>query len=361
MRKRICGIYKITNKINGKIYIGQSIDIYKRWEEHKNCYVRKSNYLYLAFRKYGVENFSFEIIEECAPDELDEKEIYYISTYHTFIGDEERNGYNMSMGGEGNNGYGKPIDQYDLNGNFIKTYNSCAEFEREMGHSASSVLRCCAGSRNMAYGFLWRYHGDIAPNPYVNKKCLMVDQYDIDGNFIKTYDSITSASNFYKVEKTQISNCCSGKALTCAGYQWRKRGDSPPEKRASSRQELRKAVCQYDLNGKFIRQYKSCQEAAEETGHKIYMIYSSCREHGRDGNFQWRYSGDDAPNQYSYKNGVVEINQYDLNGNFIKRHKSFADAAKEIGKTSSNIHRCCNHKCNKAYGYIWRYATESIR
>lgn len=361
MRERICGIYKITNKINGKIYIGQSIDIYKRWEEHKNCYLRKSNYLYLAFRKYGIENFSFEIEEKCSLKELDDREIYYISLYHTFIGDEQRNGYNMSIGGEGNNGYGKPIDQYDLNGNFIKTYNSCAEFEREIGRPASSVLGCCSGSRNKAYGFLWRYHGDVPPSPYVDKKCVKVDQYDIDGNFIKTYSSITEASKFYNVEKTQISNCCSGKYLTCAGFQWRKHGDSAPEKRLSSRCESRKAVCQYDLSGRLIKRFNSCQEAAEETGHKIYMIYSSCREHGRDGNFQWRYDGDESPTQYSYKNGEVEIDQYDLDGNFIKRYKSFADAARDIKKSASNIHRCCNHKCNKAYGYIWRYATESIR
>lgn len=63
------GIYKITNNINGKVYIGQSIDINKRWKEHKyrSQIPNKEydKYLYRAFRKYGLENFTFEILEEC--------------------------------------------------------------------------------------------------------------------------------------------------------------------------------------------------------------------------------------------------------------------------------------------------------
>ena len=68
------GIYKITNKLNGKVYIGQSINIKQRWKQHRtNATVRKEN-LYLAFQKYGLENFSFEVLETCQEKELDEKE-----------------------------------------------------------------------------------------------------------------------------------------------------------------------------------------------------------------------------------------------------------------------------------------------
>lgn len=64
------GIYKITNKINGNSYIGQSIDIENRWYKHewasKSSKSREYNYsIHKAMRKYGIENFSFEIIEEC--------------------------------------------------------------------------------------------------------------------------------------------------------------------------------------------------------------------------------------------------------------------------------------------------------
>lgn len=91
----LCGIYKITNKINGHAYIGQSIDIMRRWRDHKNRYLRDDNSLYKAFRKYGLENFDFIVVEECEPDKLNEREKYYIEYYNTFF-----DGYNETIGGE---------------------------------------------------------------------------------------------------------------------------------------------------------------------------------------------------------------------------------------------------------------------
>lgn len=94
------GIYKITNKLNGNSYIGLSVDIEQRWYQHKTRYknLNDKEYnkaLYRAFRKYGLNNFSFEVIEECEENELKEKEIYWISFYNTYA-----NGYNETIGGD---------------------------------------------------------------------------------------------------------------------------------------------------------------------------------------------------------------------------------------------------------------------
>ena len=89
------GIYLIQNKINGHCYIGQSMDIARRWRSHRNAMENKENTpLYCAMRKYGVENFAFSILEECLIEELDEKEIYYIEKYNSYF-----NGYNQTRGG----------------------------------------------------------------------------------------------------------------------------------------------------------------------------------------------------------------------------------------------------------------------
>lgn len=95
--KKLCGIYKITNKINDKCYIGQSKNIIKRWKtEYKWNKVNK--HLQSAFNKYGLENFDFEIIEECAAELLDIREKYWINIYNSF----DRNfGYNKTLGGSG--------------------------------------------------------------------------------------------------------------------------------------------------------------------------------------------------------------------------------------------------------------------
>lgn len=92
-----CGIYKITNKINGHSYIGQSVDIERRWRQHINFPKENSKYpLYQAFVKYGIENFSFEILELCQKEKLDSREIYFITKFNTY-----RDGYNQTCGGSG--------------------------------------------------------------------------------------------------------------------------------------------------------------------------------------------------------------------------------------------------------------------
>lgn len=95
------GIYKITNLINQKSYIGQSIDIENRLKNHKkhaftsNTKDKEYNKpLYCAIRKYGVDNFSYEILEECTIVELNNKEIFYIELYDTY-----NKGYNCNRGG----------------------------------------------------------------------------------------------------------------------------------------------------------------------------------------------------------------------------------------------------------------------
>ena len=95
------GIYKFTNKINSNSYIGQSIDIEKRRKQHiqrafcsteGNKEYNKT--FYRAIRKYGVENFSFEILKICPQDELNDWELYYINLYDTY-----HHGYNEDEGG----------------------------------------------------------------------------------------------------------------------------------------------------------------------------------------------------------------------------------------------------------------------
>ena len=99
----VVGIYKITNKVNGKCYIGQSQDIATRFREHRYL-LRQNKYsnkkIQNAWNKYGEENFTFEIIEECMLDELDEKEMKYIKEY-----DSHYNGYNNTDGGGGIRGW----------------------------------------------------------------------------------------------------------------------------------------------------------------------------------------------------------------------------------------------------------------
>ena len=98
--KDICGIYMIRNKINDKVYIGQSIHIQNRLDGHKRE-LRKgrhdSRHLQFAWDKYGEENFEFLSICECKKEKLNEMEQYYILCFESYLGDF---GYNTSLGGQ---------------------------------------------------------------------------------------------------------------------------------------------------------------------------------------------------------------------------------------------------------------------
>lgn len=94
------GIYKITNKLNNQCYIGQSVNIENRLYKHKLIpfnvnYAEYNNQIHTAIRNFGIENFNFEIIEECEKEKLNEREVYWISFYDSY-----KNGYNASVGGE---------------------------------------------------------------------------------------------------------------------------------------------------------------------------------------------------------------------------------------------------------------------
>lgn len=95
------GIYKIENKINGKVYIGQSVNIKRRWKNHKTASTCEKDHtynypLYKAFRKYGIDNFTFDVIEECELFELDRLEKFWINYYNSYV-----KGYNQTLGGYG--------------------------------------------------------------------------------------------------------------------------------------------------------------------------------------------------------------------------------------------------------------------
>lgn len=89
------GIYKITNKLDGKIYVGQSSNIERRKREHFEWNKNSHQYIDIIIRELGADNFSFEIIEECKKEELTQKEKYYIELFDSFY-----NGYNKTKGGQ---------------------------------------------------------------------------------------------------------------------------------------------------------------------------------------------------------------------------------------------------------------------
>ena len=214
------GIYKITNTVNGKCYIGQSRDIEARWQKHLSAYKSSPDWeLYRAFKKYGIPQFTFEIVEECQIDELNEREIYWIAQYDSF-----NNGYNMTLGGEACNGTNdKKVYQYNLSGKLIGEYKSAHEAGRVLNIQFTNICKVCRGERKTAGGFGWSYEKKEIEEPIQTtiKHNTPVLQYDKSNNFIAEYKSAREAQRQTGVSDKTIGQVCKGKGKTAGGYIWK--------------------------------------------------------------------------------------------------------------------------------------------
>ena len=184
----IIGIYCIENLINNKKYIGQSINIKHRWDYHKSELrnnQHKNTHLQNAWNKYGENNFKFSIIECCSVDELDEKEVYYISLYDTY-----KNGYNRDMGGKSNrdvteetkklisDAKSQVIVQLTLDGDFIKEWKSARDIYIKLGYRQEALCGNLCGASKSYDGYIWIYKDIYNSENFDIKKYYRINNSD---------------------------------------------------------------------------------------------------------------------------------------------------------------------------------------
>lgn len=211
------GIYCIENIIDGKKYIGQSVNISARWKQHKNTLRNNTHfndYLQKAWNKHGEENFKFYVLEFCDIENLDSAEVYYIDLYKTL---NRSNGYNLTSGGSLNKEYSDETRQK------IR--------QALIGHEVSMEARLKI-SKNHAY-----IKGKFNPN-YGNKLSDEAKQRISNANkgrisqrrnrcnvycveLDKIFDDATEAGKALKIDSSAILKCCRGERKTCGGYHWK--------------------------------------------------------------------------------------------------------------------------------------------
>lgn len=214
------GIYKIENLINHKIYIGQSVEIEKRWQKHLSA--KDDFVIHRALHKYGKENFSFQIIEECNLLDLDKKEKYWITYYNSLV----PNGYNMIQGGSNGAGFakGKKVLQYSLNGEFLEEYSSANQASLITGIDHWSICACCRGEYRQAGGYQWKYSEDKEKEIKSIKKRTNYEVLQIDvktDEIIQEFSSIKEATAKTNIASSTICNVCNGKGKTAGGFKWK--------------------------------------------------------------------------------------------------------------------------------------------
>lgn len=304
------GIYKITNTINGKVYIGQSIDIQRRWNQEKNAAFNKNSHSYnlllsQAFRKYDIKNFTFEVVEELSTEALNEREEYWINYYNSKV----PNGYNIQSGGDYI--YVKnPLTSSILSLDEVTKIKELLQFTSlPMSKIAEEYEIGLSTINDIAKGRTW-FDKDLAyplrATTNFNKE---IGQYLKDGKLIAIYPSATIAGRKTGIEASSISAIArtkgKGYRKTAGGYMWRliEELDNPeqiepikyvcnnqdPQPKKPNKTARGKMIGQYTKDDQFIEVYECMKDASEKTGISLKSISAVvCGKKKTAGGFIWK-------------------------------------------------------------------------
>jgi group I intron endonuclease len=379
-------IYAHINPLTHKAYVGQtSFHPYLRWKNGSGYFGKSFKDLRKDFKEIGWDNFKHPILEDnlLTKEKADELEKYYIKKYLN-----ERGVYNQDEGGSrGGKGYKltkeskkTPVYQIDKNLNIIAEFNSMMEATSKMlydledaGKDISNITSFTLiaahlkGHYHDAFGYYWCKKSDYKPDwkPTVGQSRKKVLQYDLKGNFIREWDSISDAARALNPDipsvsaVSAISAVCKGKVKTAAGFIWKYPGDNDFSKNFEVKKG--KKVFQYDLNCNLIKEWESVAQAGRELNIHSSSISNVCTGKTRTAmGFIWKYEGDnDFTKNFEKNKNRKKVIQYDLKGNFIKEWDSVREASKSVCINESNISNVCTGKYKQAGGFIWKYSNDN--
>lgn len=287
-------IYKVTNLVNGKVYIGQTAKTAEaRFKEHLFCGTHKeyakSGRLYAAMRKYGCDKFAVETIEECSKESLNEREIYWISQYDSF-----KRGYNGTFGGYG----GKTIDA-DKAIALWKAGLSMNCISKEMGASRSSIA-----ANLYASGITEEEISERTLEIHKRKHPYPVYQYNADGSFVAEYASLEEVCKAFDVSPFSVRAVIRGATPLLCGYQWkREKADhiSGVETRGGAQ---KRTLYQYALDGTYIRSFRTVREAKDALQLEKASVIKQAIHGTAKTAYGYLWSYDKRQNYYESENAI---------------------------------------------------------
>lgn len=273
------GIYKITNLLTGKSYIGQSVNIATRWSQHKSTSrsieTLDGNELHKDILELGIDNFSFEVIEETTVDKLDEREIYWISYYDTFY-----NGYNHTLGGHNNR-------QLDYN-KILLLWNqglTAKAIAQQMNRNVDVINWSLTNlgiyteeKRERSQKLI-----EAAYTPYQRA----VIKLDINNNeIIETFDSVSAAAKSLGVVRATFREGLQKHNNIYKGYKWIINTDTQINRNFSARR-----VAKLDPDTKEpLEIFESASAAARAMNLAgATLICRACKNNTKSRGFYWKY------------------------------------------------------------------------
>ena len=300
-------VYKHTNKINGKVYIGITMHQPElRWGKNGKNY--KAQVFTKAIQKYGWNNFEHNILYTgLSEQDACQKEIELIALYKAT---DKRYGYNVALGGKdfGSFSKRKQVYQYTLNGEFVAEYSSLTQAALNIGINHAAIGSCCRkGINHSSHGYRWSYEylgeqieWELMQNHNFYQEVFC---YDLEGNFIKYYESVTKAMNDTGIDSSLISGCYLGKTSNTKQYRWFRafQGDKiePLDYEINKNGCVHKArknynikykkVYQYDADGNYLKSFNCAKEIQEQCGYDFRLISHGCLHKAKHFGFYWSY------------------------------------------------------------------------
>lgn len=402
-------IYKATNLFNDNVYIGQTTrSLSVRIRQHlSDAKPESTNPFHIAILQYGKDAFEWETLDEFSGTKeevihaLNVAEEYHILKNRSMLGDR---GYNATQGGyssgkfadiihrrAGGDSRSKRMLQYDLEGNFIRMYDSVTDVCRIFGISQRNNFV----ARGLWRGFQWRVmESDNFPRkiePYKKgRKGSGLLVYTSDGDFYKHFTShyqckaeLGKSPKVRRLaEKISLRRCDYGCMLvfqsTGGEYPMKIQVDIIEPKSASCKEPICYdiPVLQYTRDGKFVKEYPSIMEAERESGicrHSI-RLWSSRKTplvvRGERTKYLWQVKDGEIKEQievigYKVKEKYVpkmdhQVAQYDQDDNLIKVWKNTYQASLQTGDSTNLIQKQCKGiSTRKKPLYKWKYYTDS--
>ena len=352
-------VYLTTNKINNKIYVGvhktDNPDIFDGYlgcginRFKKSSIVQKSNYFHNAVYKYGFDSFT-RVTLKIFDSEQDALDFESLIVDKDFINRDDT--YNMTEGGGLPPNLSKDIYQYDLNGNFVKAWQSLTEVGN-LYKVSPSTIGSAAKNKTSSLNHFWSFEKLIKLDLSLYKAYTPNQEvfvYDLSGKLIQHFVS--------------MGTCCKGLGINLShlqralnlGYQIKNkyfsliRYEKFPIKSKVKKDSSQ--INQYDIDGNYIQSFISKSDAEL----KLNLNLGKVRDYIKQGlsyrGFLWTSGTPDLKIQgISSQSKAKVIKQYTMDGKYIKTFKTVREARKEF----PNVSKVLSGKANHCHNFIFKY------
>jgi group I intron endonuclease len=319
-------VYVHINKINNKIYIGQTCQTLERRAGNNGFQYQHSCHFYNAIQKYGWDNFKHLVLIDNISLEManiiEEKLIFIYNSMNP------KYGYNMIAGGKNKERRQEVTDKI-------------AEKNRHPSDETRKKMSIAAKKRKMT--------------PELKEKLRLSNIGKKRSKEAREHMSIAK-QNMSEETKRKIVESLKGRKQS-------ERQKMLSSIRFTGNKYRAKAIAQYDLNGKFMRTWECAMDVEKEWGinHLHTNISACCNNKALSAyGYQWKYYyGNNSDIEQKKYTNKIPVEQYSINGIYMNTYESVSDAARKVGTITGDISRCCKGLSKLIHGFQWKYANDN--